>query len=336
VHGEVLGELEASELVVGHDTTDDTRLLQHDEVAVHGALGESAPVAEHLGNRERPVGARKDVDQTLTDRCHPLLMCVQPVPHDVVKLRVLERVMCVLRRHRRRVYGVRSQVMDVTERFAEAVAADDVALDVAALCIAAHAHPGLDIDATRAQLDRLAASFPDPNFDGLRVHLFATEGFRGNVENYADPANSFLDSVLERRLGIPITLSVLMMEVGRRRGVSVRGVGMPGHFLVKDGSRDDTWCDPFHGGARLDAGDCRRLFHRVHGSVRPFHPTFLAPTPPRSIVARMLTNLEHGPLAADPAQLAWICRLHLAIPELASDERVRLETLSRTANARWN
>lgn len=226
--------------------------------------------------------------------------------------------------------------MDVTERFAEAVVADDVALDVAALCIAAQAHPDLDIDVARARLDQLASSCADASFEGLRVHLFATEGFRGDVDNYADPENSFLDAVLERRLGIPITLSVLMMEVGRRRGIDVRGVGMPGHFLVKDGTRGDTWCDPFHGGGLLDAADCRRLFDRVHGSIRPFHPTFLAPTPARRIVARMLANLEHGPLAADPMQLAWMCRLHLAIPDLGDDERRRLEALSRTAIARWN
>jgi regulator of sirC expression with transglutaminase-like and TPR domain len=225
--------------------------------------------------------------------------------------------------------------MDVSERFAGAVA-DDVALDVAALCIAAHAHPGLDIDATRARLDELAASCSAPTFDGLRGHLFVDEGFRGNVENYADPENSFLDAVLERRLGIPITLSVLMLEVGRRCGVDLSGVGMPGHFLVKDGTRDDTWCDPFHGGAALSAEECRGLFHRVHGSERAFHPTFLAPTHPRSIIARMLANLEHGPLAADPAQLTWMCRLHLALPGLADGERRRLEALSRATTARWN
>jgi regulator of sirC expression with transglutaminase-like and TPR domain len=228
--------------------------------------------------------------------------------------------------------------MNVTERFAGALSepSDLVRLDVAALCVAASAHPGLDIDAGCAHLDGLAASCPDATFDALRRQLFSVEGFRGNTDDYSDPENSFLDSVLARRLGIPITLSVVMMEVGRRVGVDVRGVGMPGHFLVKDGASDSTWCDPFHGGAMLDVEDCHRLFARVHGDARGFHPAFLAPTAPRAIVARILTNLEQGPLATRPEQLEWMCELHLAIPDLADAERERVDALLRSARARWN
>ena len=228
--------------------------------------------------------------------------------------------------------------MDVTERFAEAVSApsDSVRLDVAAFCIAAKAHPGLDIGRGCARLDDLATSCPSATFDAVRRQLFAIEGFRGNSDNYGDPENSFLDSVLARRLGIPITLAVVMIEVGRRLGVDVRGVGMPGHFLVKDGSSDATWCDPFHGGALLDVGDCQRLFALVHGDARGFHPAYLAPTAPRAIVARMLTNLEQGPLATRPEQLEWMCMLHLAIPELSDAERERVEGLLQSARARWN
>jgi regulator of sirC expression with transglutaminase-like and TPR domain len=228
--------------------------------------------------------------------------------------------------------------MNVTELFADAVAAppEHARLDVAAFCIAACAHPGLDIDAATRPLDELAASCPDATFDALRLHLFADQGFRGNADDYADPENSFLDSVLARRLGIPITLSVVMIEVGRRIGVDVRGVGMPGHFLVKDGASDATWCDPFHRGAVLTVEGCQRLFARLHGDARGFHPAYLAPTNPNAIVARMLTNLEHGPLAARPEQLEWMCALHLTIPELADADRIRLETLQRSARARWN
>src|SRR5262245_29149806 len=228
--------------------------------------------------------------------------------------------------------------MDVTERFAQAVAApsESIRLDVAALCIAAGAHPGLDIDRACSRLDDLAGSCPSPTFDALRRQLFGVEGFRGNTDNYTDPENSFLDSVLARRLGIPITLAVVMIEVGRRLGVDVRGVGMPGHFLVKDGSSDATWCDPFHGGVLMDVGDCQRLFALVHGGARGFHPAYLAPTAPRAIVARMLMNLEHGPLATRPEQLEWMCTLHLAIPDLADGERDRIEALMQSARARWN
>ena len=148
-----------------------------------------------------------------------------------------------------------------------------------------------------------------PTFDALRAHLFEHEGFAGNIDHYDDPENSFLDSVLERRLGIPISLSVLMIAVGRRLGVDVRGVGMPGHFLVLDGERGDVWCDPFHGGALLDVDGCRRRFELVYGGALAFQRAFLAPTPPPAIVARMLANLERSELATDPMQRAWMCEL---------------------------
>jgi hypothetical protein len=116
-------------------------------------------------------------------------------------------------------------------------------------------------------------------------------------------------------------------------GIDVRGVGMPGHFLVLDGSRGDVWCDPFHGGAQLDENGCRRRFDLVYGGAMPFQTGFLAPTPPHAIVARMLANLERGPLAADPVQRAWMCGLHLDIPGIASAERVQLaEQLAATGD----
>ena len=216
--------------------------------------------------------------------------------------------------------------MEPRERFVAAVnlPAAEVPLDVAALCIAAHAHPGLDVDAWCVRLDELAARCPASDFDELRVHLFEREGFAGNLDHYDDPENSFLDSVIERRLGIPITLSVLMIAVGRRLGIDVQGVGMPGHFLVLDGKRGDVWCDPFHGGARLDAAGCRRRFDLVYGGAMTFQSGFLAPTSPHAIVARMLANLERGKLAADPVQRAWMCGLHLDIPGITFEERMLL------------
>jgi regulator of sirC expression with transglutaminase-like and TPR domain len=228
--------------------------------------------------------------------------------------------------------------MDATERFAAAVAAPaaDMRLDVAAFALAAHAHRDLDIDGACAQLDALAARCPHPTFDGLRAYLFETLSFRGNRRDYGDPENSFLDSVVERRVGIPITLSVLMMEIGRRVGVPVHGVGMPGHFLVMDAARDGVWCDPFHGGALYDSEGCRRLFAQVHGNARGFSRALLVPTDSRSIVSRMLANLEGGRLAADPVALGWMCDLHLRLPDLAPDQRDRISAARRTVRARWN
>ena len=99
----------------------------------------------------------------------------------------------------------------------------------------------------------------------VRTLLFVTEGFRGNADDYGDPRNSFLDAVIERRCGIPITLSVLLIEVARRHGIEVLGIGMPGHFLVREAADADRWYDPFHGGARLELLDCARLFAALHG-----------------------------------------------------------------------
>ena len=228
--------------------------------------------------------------------------------------------------------------MDATERFAAAVAAPaaELRLDVAAFALAAHAHPGLDVDAACDDLDAFAARCPQPTFDGLRSYLFDGLGFRGNRRDYGDPENSFLDSVVERRLGIPITLSVLMMEIGRRIGVPVHGVGMPGHFLVLDAARDGMWCDPFHSGALYDSEGCRRLFARVHGNARGFSRALLVPTDARSIVERMLANLEGGRLAADPVALGWLCDLHLSLPDLPPEQRDRISAARRSVRAQWN
>ena len=235
--------------------------------------------------------------------------------------------------------GARRKAREAARRrFDETVArpATDVRLDVAAFCIAAHAHPGIDVDACCARLDELAAGCPTPTFEGVRAYLFEDAGFTGNGRDYADPENSFLDSVLTRRTGIPITLSVLMIEVGRRVGIDVRGVGMPGHFLVQDGSEEGRWCDPFHGGAECDIEGCRALFASVHGSERGFRPAFLAPVSSHEVLARMLTNLEHGRLGQDPLQLGWMCELHSALPGLGETERARLAGAVRSVRARWN
>jgi len=225
--------------------------------------------------------------------------------------------------------------MDARERFVEAVNApdDDVPLDVAALCIAAHAHRGLDVDEWAHRIDSIASRCESATFDGVRERLFGDEGFHGDFDNYADPENSFLDSVIERRRGIPISLSVLMIAVGRRLGVDVRGVGMPGHFIVLDAARGDVWCDPFHGGALLDAEGCRRRFDMVYGGTLKFQRAFLDPTPPAAIVARMLANLERGELANDPVQRAWMCELHLSIPGISFQEQWELaDQLARTGD----
>lgn len=203
-----------------------------------------------------------------------------------------------------------------TERFAALVRGPepDLPLDEAALLVAAHAHPGLDVAAQLRRLDELAASCPEPTLDGLRRHLFDHLGFTGNAGRYADPRNSFLDDVLDRRVGIPISLSVLAMEVGRRLGVPLSGVGLPGHFLVRH-EADGRLLDPFGGGRYLDPAGAAELYRRVHGAGAAFGPHLLAPTGPRAILVRMLANLRQIYLAAgDQPSAGWVYELRSLIP----------------------
>ena len=132
--------------------------------------------------------------------------------------------------------GVVESSRDVTDRFAELVRGpeSECRLDLGAMLIAAHARRDLDVDEQLTRLDKLAASCGEPTLDGLTRHLFQEEELQGDIEEYSHPRNSLLDSVLDRRRGIPITLSVVVLEVGRRLGVPLEGIGMPGHFLVRD------------------------------------------------------------------------------------------------------
>ncbi len=128
---------------------------------------------------------------------------------------------------------------------------------------------------------------------GLCRYLFHEMGFRGNEGDYYDPHNSYFNQVLERRLGIPITLSVVMMAIGQRAGLRIVGVGLPGHFIVK--AQDDSQevlIDPFHGGRILTQADCEYLVHQATGSPIDVSPLELQPIPVGLIVRRMLNNLK--------------------------------------------
>jgi regulator of sirC expression with transglutaminase-like and TPR domain len=212
----------------------------------------------------------------------------------------------------------------VSARFAELVARvdEEIPLDEAALLIAAHARPELDVAAELGRLDELAAGCKEPTLDGLTHHLFDELGFRGNTEHYQDPDNSYLDQVVRRRLGIPITLSVLTMEVGRRLGVPLDGVGMPGHFLVRHRAEPGTFLDPFEGGRRLDAAGCQDIFTALGGTG--WQDSYLAPIGARAILARMLLNLQGVFLPGSLRSAAWVLELRLTIPGLAVADRLGL------------
>jgi regulator of sirC expression with transglutaminase-like and TPR domain len=175
-------------------------------------------------------------------------------------------------------------------------------LDIArvALLLAADEYPQLDIDQYLARIDHLATAVASrltgtlsERAAALGSFLFDDEGFRGNAEDYYAPENSYINVVLDRRLGIPISLSVLAMAVGTRAGLNVVGVGLPGHFVAKavDGDREALF-DPFHGGRLLTPSACEKLVAQVTGSPFRADDEALLATPTLGIVQRMLTNLK--------------------------------------------
>ncbi|HWF21754.1 MAG TPA: transglutaminase-like domain-containing protein, partial [Acidimicrobiales bacterium] len=217
--------------------------------------------------------------------------------------------------------------MDPTTRWRELLERRDaeVPLDEAALLIAAHANPTLDVAKELARLDDVATGVDEATTDGVCRLLFETMRLRGNRKRYDDPRNSFLDQVLDRRLGIPISLSVLLIEIGRRCGLAFEGVGMPGHFLVRDTASPDLLIDAFAGGQRLDHAACQRLLQAIGGPGITLVPTMLAPTGRRATLARMLANLDHVYRGRpDVRSLLWVTRLRVSIPELSVAERASL------------
>ena len=182
----------------------------------------------------------------------------------------------------------------------------------AALVIARIEYPRLDPepyltkldamgDAARRHIERRVSETADSSrlscIQALNSYLFEDQGFVGNRDKYEDPRNSCLNEVLDRRTGIPITLSLVYMEVARRAGVHIEGVNFPGHFLVRCpevGTRGSSGLiiDPFHGGALLSEPDCRLLLKRHVGSEVAFNRSLLAPATRPQIVVRMLLNLK--------------------------------------------
>jgi regulator of sirC expression with transglutaminase-like and TPR domain len=176
-----------------------------------------------------------------------------------------------------------------------------------------------------SRLDRIAGQVSQPDTSAVCRLLFGQMGLRGDRRSYDDPRNSYIDQVLDRRRGIPISLSVLLMEVGRRCGLRLDGVGMPGHFLVRDTTSPQLLIDAFDGGQRLDRAACERLLRTATGARSELTPGMLAVTGPRAILARMLANLDRSfERRADHRSLLWVSQLRLALPDCTLGDRVQL------------
>jgi regulator of sirC expression with transglutaminase-like and TPR domain len=195
----------------------------------------------------------------------------------------------------------------LTEAFAALVGpqVDDEKIDLVrgALTIARTEYPELNIDSYVRRVDELAfqaearvTEIGDAaeTISAINYVLFQQAGLQGNRDDYYDPRNSFLNDVLDRCLGIPITLALIYMEVGRRLGFPLFGVGMPGHFLLKnydiDGS--ETLIDCFNGGDILDAQDCQRRLDEIYSGQMTLRPEFLFAVSRRQMLTRILNNLK--------------------------------------------
>ncbi len=315
VFGQMVGEFIAG--VVGcDDAVDQPGTLQHLQVPVGGAHRQRPVVAQDLLDREGTARLLEYIDEREAPRRDSLPvgaeLCLDPGAQ---------------------VGGVGSRshpaMVDSgigTEDFVALVADRDhePPLDEGALLIASIA-TGIDVEGWLARLDELAGAavdrVPPTDAAALAQLLFVEWGFAGDTGDYGDPRNSLLSEVIDRRRGMPITLSVLMIEVGRRIGVELEPVGMPGHFLVAAPGSD--FYDPFHGGAALDRDGARRRFASLHGAQIPFRDDYLAPVSHRQVLLRILTNLQQSYAVRRSRNARWVAQLRLAFPELPDEERAR-------------
>jgi len=224
------------------------------------------------------------------------------------------------------------------ERFAELVTREQFSLAEACLLIAEDEYPGIDIAGCIAKLDAMAATVrgrlgadaaAEQKVAALNHHLFSELAFRGNSDSYYDPRNSYLNEVLERRTGIPITLSIVYLEVGRRLGLALQGIAFPGHFLVRlRVERGQLVLDPYAGGEPRSESELRRRLQEALPPDRAAPPDldrYLEPSTPREIVARVLRNLKGIYLKGAKLEqaLAVMHRLLLVLPESAEELRDR-------------
>lgn len=207
-----------------------------------------------------------------------------------------------------------------------------VSLPRVALEIARDAEPSLDIEAYLGRIDaladrvRLRRGDPRPRavLGQINWVLFVEEGMRGNVAEYHDPSNSYLNEVLDRRTGIPISLSILYAAVAEPLGLGLSGVNLPAHYLLRlDGSDPPLFVDPFHEGAFLDRAGCERRVSQAMGRPVKLDESAFAPCDARTTVARMLRNLMAIHAGADDPARSLVVARRLGVIEPDQPETQR-------------
>lgn len=198
--------------------------------------------------------------------------------------------------------GTNSNLEEIRARF-EVIAATpdcDIKLDEAALIIAAETQPSLDVNACLKNLDVLANNFEASSnqntqfgvsVNGLIDYIHNELGFSGNVRDYYDPSNSYLNRVLEHKVGIPITLAIVHLALGERLNIPVAGINFPGHFLVKYGDAKGQYVDPFTGRI-LSEPDCATLLKQIAGPRAVLESGYFEIARAHDIMVRILDNLK--------------------------------------------
>lgn len=205
----------------------------------------------------------------------------------------------------------------------------------AALYIAQEEYPNIDAEEYLNAFDTMALElqerlpsqrYPLRVIQSINQYLYDDLGFAGNVEDYYDPRNSYLNDVIERRLGIPITLALVYLEVARRIDFPMVGVGMPGHFLIRPDIPDtEIFIDTFNGGEIMFPQDCQERLTQFYQQPVQLQPEFLATVSKRQILARMLANLKYIYLNQQELEkaLAAVERILLLFPGAAIEVRDR-------------
>ncbi len=217
--------------------------------------------------------------------------------------------------------------MDATLRFVELVngPAKNIDLIDGWSLLDLHAEPDADPDALRQQVDALAHQCPEATIEAISHTLFGELGFAGDSDHYYSPSNSLLSGVLRRRKGLPISLAALLIEVGAKLGATFDGVGMPGHFLVRDRSRPEVLVDAFAGGVLLSPKDCKAIFAKLAAPGTPFLAQYLDSVSSIQILARMSANLVNAYRRADERKnLRWAVRLRSRCPAVTPEEQIQL------------
>jgi len=228
----------------------------------------------------------------------------------------------------------------IHERLTEIVKGSEQELNLAeaALLIARDEYPALDVEAYLRQIDELATGVQqrlpaqaglEDTLIALNQFLFVEQGFSGDMDNYDDPRNSFLNEVLDRKRGIPITLSILYMEVGRRLGLPLKGVSFPGHFLVKFTTREgEVVLDPFSGGCLMSKEDLEQMLEDTFGAAEAAYAPLerlLTAANKKEILVRMLRNLKGAYLRREryDKALTVVDRILLIQPDQPDEVRDR-------------